>query len=119
MRLSVFFCAGYFTLGGRSLGVFYAMCSLIGWASGYWAVFITAAAEQFGTNLRATVAVTAPNFVRGLTAILTLAFRGLKPSFGTVPSAALIGGAVMVVALLALTQLEETYGKDLDYTERV
>ena len=117
MLLSVLFGAGYFKLGGQSLGVFYTMCGLIGWSSGYWAVFITAAAEQFGTNLRATVAVTAPNFVRGLTALLTLGFKALKTSLGTVPAAALIGAVVVSVALLALTQLEETYGKDLDYTE--
>jgi MFS family permease len=117
MLLSALFTAGYFTLGGRSPALFYSLCFLIGWASGYWAVFITVSAEQFGTNLRATAAVSAPNFVRGLTVLLTLAFKGLTPHLGPVFAAALIGGATLVTAFLALTQLEETYGKDLDYTE--
>ena len=119
MFLTVIFCAGYFMLGGRSVNIFYVMCFLIGWSSGYWAVFVTVAAEQFGTNLRATVAVTAPNFVRGLTALLTIAFKSLKPGLGTVQAAALIGAVTILAAFVALTQLEETYGKDLDYTEPV
>ncbi len=55
----------YFTIGGTSFVAFYAICAAIGLSTGYWAVFVTAAAEQFGTNLRATVATTTPNFVRG------------------------------------------------------
>ncbi len=119
MLLSVLFFASFFVLGGRSITLFYLFCFLIGWSSGYWAVFITVSAEQFGTNLRATVAVTAPNFVRGLTVVLTIAFRNFKPYLGTVPSAALIGSVTILVAFLALFQLEETYGKDLDYIEPV
>ena len=119
MFLTVLFCVGYFTLGGRSLAAFYVACFLIGWSSGYWAVFVTVSAEQFGTNLRATVAVTAPNFVRGLTAALTIAFKSLTPCLGTVWSAASIGAVTIIAALIALSQLEETFGKDLDYTEMV
>jgi MFS family permease len=119
MLLTVVFCAGYFMLGGRSVNTFYLMCFLIGWSSGYWAVFVTVSAEQFGTNLRATVAVTAPNFVRGLTALLTFAFRSFQPGLGTVPCAALIGSVTIIIAFIALFQLEGTYGKDLDYTEQV
>lgn len=119
MLLTVVFCLAYFLLGGSSIHVFYLLCVLIGWSSGYWALFITMSAEQFGTNLRATVAMTAPNFVRGLTAILTIAFKSSKPVLGTVPSAALIGAVTIAVAFLALLQLEETYGKDLDYTEPI
>lgn len=119
MLLTMLFCGGYFTLGGSSLTVFYLICFLIGWSSGYWAVFITVSAEQFGTNLRATVAVTAPNFVRGLTTVLTIAFKSLQPQLGAVNSAALIGAVTTVVAFIALLQLEETYGKDLDYTETI
>jgi MFS family permease len=119
MGFTLLFCVAYFGLGGSSITAFYLICFLLGWSSGYWAVFITVSAEQFGTNLRATVAVTAPNFVRGLTAILTLAFKGLKPSLGTVGSAGLIGAVTILVAFVALLQLEETYGKDLDYLEPV
>lgn len=107
----------YFVGGGRSLAAFYAICGMLGWTSGYWAVFLTTAAEQFGTNIRATVAVTAPNFVRGLMTPITLAFKGLAPTHGTLAVAASLGVAVVAVAFLALNQLEETYGKELDYLE--
>jgi predicted MFS family arabinose efflux permease len=119
MALTTVFCACYFALGGRSLNLFYLICFLLGWSSGYWAVFITVSAEQFGTNLRATVAVTAPNFVRGLTTVLTISFGALKPHLGTVNSAALVGAVTLALAFAALLQLEETYGKDLDYIEPV
>ena len=109
--------AAYFAVGGRSLVTFYAVCGLLGWTSGYWAVFLTTAAEQFGTNIRATVAVTAPNFVRGLMTPLTLAFKHLAPTHGTLVVAAGLGALVAAVAFLALTQLTETYGRDLDYVE--
>lgn len=117
MVLTVLFCAIYFLMGAISLSFFYTICFLIGWSSGYWAVFVTVAAEQFGTNLRATVAVTAPNFVRGLTALLTSAFKNMMPETGTVQSAALIGIFIITIAFIAFFQLEETYGKDLDYVE--
>jgi len=119
MFLTAVFYIGYFLLGGRSLFLFYCFCFLIGWSSGYWAVFVTVSAEQFGTNLRATVAVTAPNFVRGLTVVLTLAFKILKTPLGDVASAALIGAVTMLIAFVALSHLEETFGKDLDYFEPV
>lgn len=119
MLLTAVFTIGYFTAGGNSLIMFYYFCFLIGWSSGYWAVFVTVAAEQFGTNLRATVAVTAPNFVRGLTVVLTIAFKILKTPLGDVPSAALIGAVTILIAFIALSQLEETFGKDLDYFEPV
>jgi MFS family permease len=119
MLLTAVFTIGYFTVGGNSLFMFYSFCFLSGWSSGYWAVFVTVAAEQFGTNLRATVAVTAPNFVRGLTVVLTMAFKILKTPLGDVLSAALIGAVTILVAFIALSQLEETFGKDLDYFEPV
>ncbi len=117
MTLTVLLGGVYFVAGGRSLATFYAICGLVGWTSGYWAVFLTTAAEQFGTNIRATVAVTAPNFVRGLMTPITLAFKGLSPTHGTLATAAGLGLVVALIAFVALTQLEETYGKDLDYVE--
>ena len=57
--------------------------------------------------------------MRGLTAVLTLAFKSIRPGLGTVPTAALIGAVTIVVAFVSLLQLEETYGKDLDYAEPV
>jgi MFS transporter, putative metabolite:H+ symporter len=109
--------AAYFVFGGHSLGTYYALCFALGWSSGYWAVFITMSAEQFGTNLRATVAITAPNFVRAATVPLTIAFRQLGPQIGMRNAAVLLGSVSLVIAALSLRQLEETYGKDLDFVE--
>jgi MFS family permease len=107
----------YFLTAGQSNGTFYLTILLMGFGVGYWTVFATIAAEQFGTNIRATVATTVPNFVRGATVPLTLAFNHFKPGYGIVQSAALISFACIAIALWALRGLEETHDKDLDYLE--
>ena len=109
--------AAYFLIAGQSNGTFYLVILLLGFGVGYWTVFATIAAEQFGTNIRATVATTVPNFVRGATVPLTLTFNHLKPACGLVASAALISFACVAIALWALRGLEETYDKELDYLE--
>ncbi len=116
--LTIASCVAYFTLGGRSLGVFYACCGAGGFASGYWAVFVTLAAEQFGTNIRATVATTAPNFVRGLAAVQATCFDRLHAAGFTLPQAAVwTGVGSLVIAMLALVPIRETFGRDLDFVE--
>jgi len=95
----------------------YWVCAGLGFSIGYWALFVTIAAEQFGTNLRATVATTVPNFVRGSVNIITLLFLYFKTQFGIISSAALVGGITVTLALLALWKLEETFGKDLNFLE--
>jgi putative MFS transporter len=111
-------CVGaYGRASGVSSETFYAICFLLGLGNGYWALFCTVAAEQFGTNLRATVTISTPNFVRGAVVPLTLGFRALTPSIGIVPAAMSIGAASLVVAILSLSQMEETFEKDLNYLE--
>ncbi|MCW5804350.1 MAG: MFS transporter [Deltaproteobacteria bacterium] len=112
----------YFTLGGKSHTGFYILSAVGGAASGYWAVFVSTAAELFGTNLRATVTTTVPNFVRGAAVPLTIAFTELRDAFGggstaIIASAATVGAASMAVAFLGLFALDETFGVDLDYVE--
>lgn len=107
----------YLSLHGASPGVFYAVCFALGVGIGYWAVFATIAAEHFGTNLRATVATTVPNFVRASVLPITFTFQWLKPQLGAIPAAAVVGALSVAVALWALRGLEETHGKDLDYLE--
>jgi putative MFS transporter len=109
--------AAYFLVGHRSLTVFYTVCALLGVAGGYWAVFVTMASEQFGTNIRATAATTAPNFVRGSVVPVTSAFQVGMAYLGIVGSAVVVGALTVAVAALALRGLAETYGKDLDYVE--
>jgi MFS transporter, putative metabolite:H+ symporter len=112
----------YFFSGGQSNGTFYLVILFLGFGVGYWTIFVTVAAEQFGTNIRATVATTVPNFVRGATVPLTLAFNHLKlrfenPQSGTIISAAIVSFACVLIAFWATWGLEETHGKDLDYIE--
>lgn len=107
----------YFTLGGMSLTGFYAIALFGGIATGYWAVFVSTAAELFGTNLRATVATTVPNFVRGSLVLVVMLFAELKERVGLLESAAAVGALTLVVAFAGLFGLHETFGVDLDYVE--
>jgi MFS family permease len=102
---------------GASPAVFLALCGLLGLTSGYWAIFVTVAAEQFGTNIRATVATTVPNFVRGLVAVITNSFLWLRPGLGLVGAALAIGAVWFALALVSAFSLRETFGVDLDYLE--
>jgi len=89
----------------------------LGFASGYWATFVTIASEQFGTNLRATVTTTVPNFVRGSLVIILIAFKYFKGEFGILQGAMIVGFICLIISLVALSQLKETFNKDLDYVE--
>ncbi len=115
----------YYTVGSQSQFAFYAVATFVGFATGYWAVFITTAAESFGTNIRATVTTTAPNFVRGAVIPMTLLFgmfkgffeNGENPGQTVINAAIAVGVIVMALAFLSWYNLKETFGKDLDYTE--
>lgn len=102
-----------------NIRTFYLLCFCMGFSIGYWALFVTIAAEQFGTNIRATVATTVPNFVRGSVNIFTSLFLFWKIKYGVTLSAGIVGGGAIVVALLSLWKMEETFHKELDYTETV
>jgi putative MFS transporter len=117
LGLTVLSIVAYFTVASASLTLFYACCVALGVASGYWAVFVTVASEQFGTNIRATATTTAPNFVRGAVVLLTLAFKALKAPLGVTGSAMAVGAVALIVAVVSLASLEETFGKDLDFVE--
>jgi putative MFS transporter len=109
-----------FGVKGASPTVFYGVCFVLGVSVGFWALFVTVAAEQFGTNLRATVATTAPNFARGAVVGLVPAFKYLSGASmldSIILGAAVLGGITLVVAFWAVSTLPESYGKDLDYVE--
>jgi MFS family permease len=109
----------YLFIHGLSLTYFYTLCVILGFSIGYWAVFVTTAAEQFGTNLRSTVTTTAPNFIRGSVVPITLAFEALRHSLGLVYSALVVGIICIVIALFALYNLKETFGRDLNFLEQI
>ncbi len=113
---ALFLCA-YFSSEGRTAAGFYGIIFGLGIGIGYWAVFATIAAEQFGTNLRATTATTIPNFARGALIPITLLFTTLKGRYGLVHGGFITGAICVVIAVIALSKLRETYGVDLDYVE--
>ena len=117
--LAALFVMGYFTLGKTSVIMFYSIVILIGFATGYWAVFISTASELFGTNLRSTVTTTVPNFVRGGTILITTLFQylGKMDGVGNVYSAIIVGAIVFGLGFWAWSRIEETFHKDLNYTE--
>ena len=107
----------YLSAEGLSPETFIWLSLFLGFASGYWATFVTIASEQFGTNLRATVTTTVPNFVRGSVVAVTISFQFLKGEVGILQSAMIVGAVCLFIALVALSQLKETFNKDLDYVE--
>lgn len=102
----------------KSLTVFYILCFLLGCATGYWALFVTIASEQFGTNIRSTVTNTVPNFVRGAVVPITLLYKTLEPVFQSrVYSALTVGTICILLAFIAILSVKETFSKDLNYIE--
>jgi MFS family permease len=117
MLISSLMAAVYLLFPTKDIVVFYAICALLGFANGYWTLFVTVAAEMFGTNLRATVATSVPNFVRGSVIPLTALFIQFKGSWGIIYAAAAVGLLSFVIAVIALKYLDETFHKDLNYVE--
>ncbi|AWV97953.1 MFS transporter [Arcticibacterium luteifluviistationis] len=109
----------YLNLHGQSAAVFYAVCVLMGISTGYWIVMITMGAEQFGTNIRSTVATTIPNFVRGAAIPISMlyGFIGSMNEFSIVQAAIITGLLCFSLAIYANFALPETFHKDLDYLE--
>jgi putative MFS transporter len=104
---------------GASSDAIYVLCFLLGATGGYWAVVCTIAAEQFGTNLRATVATAVPNFIRFSLVPMNTAVLLLKDQIGLVGGALVVSVAVVAIALLSLRGLKESFGKDLDFVEPI
>ena len=91
---------------------------MLGIGTGYWALFVQVASENFGTNIRSTVTNTVPNFVRGFVVPITLSFKYFASLFDNNNTAALIvGGVCICLAFVALYFMDETFSKDLDYNE--
>lgn len=96
----------------------YMICLIMGLGGGYWAMFVTIGAEQFGTNLRATAATTIPNMVRGTTILDTMAYQFIKKLGVTATAAAgIVSVVVFVIAFYSIVTIAETHDKDLDYLE--
>ncbi|WP_421939615.1 MFS transporter [Pedobacter sp.] len=116
--LSVVTVIVYLTSHGLTESNFIWICLFMGFAVGYWATFVTIAAEQFGTNIRSTVTTTAPNFVRGALIPITFVFEFFVHRFDIVSAAFIVMGILTLIAIISVTSLKESFNKDLDYLEK-
>jgi MFS family permease len=96
---------------------YYFYCCWIGLGTGFWAMFVTVAAEQFGTNLRSTATTTVPNMVRGTVPIMLIGFEFLKKTNTIIISAAIIGAVAFAISLYSIMTVKETHDTDLDFVE--
>jgi MFS transporter, putative metabolite:H+ symporter len=114
---ALFIVLFFVTKGGGSATNFYIIATGLGFATGFWAIFVTMGAEQFGTNLRATAATTIPNFVRGLLYGMIILCNTLRSNTDYVTGTWIAGIIIMAIAVTALYFTKETFGKDLNYVE--
>jgi len=104
--------------GSGGASQMYLICAALGFSTGFWAIFVTMAAEQFGTNLRATAATTIPNMVRGALPLMLILFNSLQYYTGSYITAGLyVGIIVMAISITAAYFTKETFGKDLNFVE--
>ncbi|MCU0368018.1 MAG: MFS transporter [Cyclobacteriaceae bacterium] len=115
--LTLAFIVTYLYFPFANSSSFYVGCFLLGFGVGYWALFVTIAAEQFGTNLRSTVATTVPNFIRGSVVPLTFMFGYLRQSVDILQAALIVGIFTILIAFWALRLIDETFSRDLNYLE--
>jgi len=119
--LCMLFLVLFFSSINNNDSTMYFICGMLGFSTGFWAIFITMGAEQFGTNLRATAATTIPNMVRGALPLINLMFLNLfQKSWGwsLIQSGIITGIVIMVITFIAFYFTEETFHKDLDFVER-
>ena len=107
----------FFCQHNGNVQTMYLVCILMGFGTGFWALFVTMAAEHFGTNLRATAATTVPNMVRGSLPLLIIFFKALQPKFSYIDAGAIVGIVVMVISSMAVFMTDETFGKELHFIE--
>ncbi|MBK9109478.1 MAG: MFS transporter [Saprospiraceae bacterium] len=107
----------YLYLKDISSSSFYFLTFALGLATGFWALFVSIASEQFGTNIRATATTTVPNFVRGAVIPITLSFNYLLELYGIETATWIVGGTCLLLSGISTWSLSETFAKDLDYYE--
>jgi len=117
MLFTLVFSIVYFYAGINTARFLYTIIGFLGFGIGYWAMFVTIGAEQFGTNLRATAATTVPNMVRGTVVGMTTLFAVFKDSFSVINSGALVGVICFIIGLYCILTIPETHGRDLDFLE--
>jgi len=115
--ITAIFMVLFFMQKNGTAAQMYFICAGLGFGTGFWAIFVTMGAEQFGTNLRATAATTIPNMVRGSLPLIIILFKSLRGSYDYVTAAWITGAIIMVITIVAASFSEETFHKDLNYVE--
>jgi putative MFS transporter len=116
--ITILFVILYFLQSGGNTTTFYLICAGLGYGTGFTVVYITMSAEQFGTNLRASAAISIPNMVRGVLPLIIVLFKFTRNFFGSYVTGGWVTGAILIfIGLVAAWGLEETFGKDLDFIE--
>jgi MFS transporter, putative metabolite:H+ symporter len=117
LALTVLLVLFYINATNISTFSFYLLTFSLGFATGFWALFVSMAAEQFGTNIRATVTTTAPNFVRGAVIPITAAFSYFQTNYDIKIASIIVGGICILLSAISTWYLKETFAKDLEYYE--
>jgi putative MFS transporter len=116
--IAILFTTLFFLQEGGNTTTFYLICAGLGYGTGFTVVYITMSAEQFGTNLRASAAISIPNMVRGALPLIILVFKFMRTFFHSYVTGGWITGAILfAIAIAAALFLEETFGKDLNFVE--
>jgi hypothetical protein len=115
--LTMLMMAVFFMQKGGSSATMYLICAGLGFATGFWAIFVTMAAEQFGTNLRATAATTVPNMVRGSLPLIIMLFKWLRETTDYITGGVITAVVIMAITWTAAYFTKETFNKDLMYVE--
>lgn len=115
--ITTIFMVLFFLQENGTAAQMYLICAGLGFGTGFWAIFVTMGAEQFGTNLRATAATTVPNMVRGSLPLIIILFKALRGSYDYVTAAWITGAIIMCITIVAAFFSEETFHKDLNYVE--
>jgi MFS transporter, putative metabolite:H+ symporter len=116
--ITIFFTTLFFFQQGGSTTTFYLICTGLGYGTGFTVVYITMSAEQFGTNLRATAAISIPNMVRGALPLIIVLFKFMRNLFDSYITGGWVTGVILMsIAIVAAWKMEETFGKDLNFVE--
>ncbi|WP_207492417.1 MFS transporter [Aridibaculum aurantiacum] len=116
--LTILFMGLFFIQRDGSASQMYFICAGLGFGTGFWAIFVTMAAEQFGTNIRATAATTVPNMVRGSLPLIIILFKWLREATDYITGGIITGAIIMVITITAAYFTKETFGKDLNFVEK-
>ena len=116
--ITILFTTLFFLQDGGNATTFYLICAGLGYGTGFTVVYIIMSAEQFGTNLRATAAISIPNMVRGALPLIIVLFKFMRTIFDSYVTGGWVTGVILMsIAILAAWKMEETFGKDLNFVE--